>query len=48
MGRNEDDVQEFLEGIHDEKFCNWSTKQYTIKEDHRFGMRLDHQGVSGS
>ena len=48
MGRNEDDVQEFLEGIHDEKFCNWSTKQYTIKEDHRLGMRLDHQGVSGS
>ncbi len=42
MGRNEDDVQEFLDGIPDDKFCNWATKQYTIKEDYKLGMRLDH------
>jgi hypothetical protein len=48
MGRNKDGVQEFLDGIPDDKFCNWATKQYTIKEDYKLGMRLDHQGVSTS
>jgi len=48
MGRNEDDVQDFLDGIPDDKFCNWATKQYTIKEDYKLGMRLDHQGANTS
>ncbi len=41
-------VQEFLDGIPDDKFCNWATKQYTIKEDYKLGMRLDHHGASTS
>lgn len=44
MGRNEDDVQKFLDGIPDDKFCTWATKQY-IKDNYKFDMRLDLQSL---
>lgn len=44
--KNVKHVKEFLDGIKDEHFENWSTKQYTIVNNYKIGMRLDHQGVS--
>ncbi|KAL8827460.1 MAG: hypothetical protein Q9191_003171 [Dirinaria sp. TL-2023a] len=45
-GKNIKHVKEFLDGINDEHFENWSTKQYTIVNNYKIGMRLDHQGMN--
>lgn len=45
-GKSGKAIKEFLDGINNEHFENFEQREYTIKEDHKLGMRLDHQGMN--
>lgn len=47
MGKQAEDIVNFLDSVSNEKLENWQTKEYCIVKNDRIGFRLDHQGVSG-
>ena len=47
MGKQAEDIVNFLDSVSNEKLENWQTKEHYIVKNAKIGFRLDHQGVSG-